>query len=181
MPHRSLSPEGFKWLIRGAIAANLLIGLPMLLLGAWPVLGFMGLDVWLLWFLFKRSYLDARRSETLLLTDRELIVDRVAPDGEREQHRLDAYWLRVELLGKDGAAGADLARQSRGDRPLPRPGRAPAGRRAAQGGARRHARPRYAHDGSLEPQHVLHAVEAGLLALTATAPRGPRPRHRSRG
>ena len=94
VPHRSLSPEGFKWLIRGAIAANLLIGLPMMLLGAWPVLGFMGLDVWLLWFMFKRSYLDARRSETLLLTDRELIIDRVAPDGEREQHRLDAYWLR---------------------------------------------------------------------------------------
>ena len=79
VPHRSLSPEGFKWLIRGAIAANLLIGLPMMLLGAWPVLGFMGLDVWLLWFMFKRSYLDARRSETLLLTDRELIIDRVAP------------------------------------------------------------------------------------------------------
>src|SRR5438132_11717519 len=96
VPHRSLSPEGFRWLIRVAMAANLLIGLPMLVLGAWPVLGFMGLDVWLLWFLFKRSYLDARRSETLLLTDRELIVDRVTPDGEREQHRLDAYWLRVE-------------------------------------------------------------------------------------
>lgn len=96
VPHRSLSPEGFRWLIRGAIGANLLIGLPMLLLGAWPVLGFMGLDIYLLWWLFKRNYLDARRSETLLLTDRELIVDRVAPGGEREQHRLEAYWLRVE-------------------------------------------------------------------------------------
>ncbi len=96
-PHRSLSPEGFKWLLRGAVAANLLIGVPMLVIGAWPVLGFMGLDVLLLWWLFKRSYLDAKRSETLLLTDRELIVDRRAPDGEREEHRLDVYWLRVEL------------------------------------------------------------------------------------
>jgi uncharacterized membrane protein len=95
-PHRSLSADGFKWVMRGAIAANMLIGLPMYLLGAWPVLGFMGLDVWLLYWLFQRSYLDARRSETLTLTDRELIVDRIAPDGEREQHRLDAYWLRVE-------------------------------------------------------------------------------------
>jgi uncharacterized membrane protein len=34
VPHRSLSPEGFRWLIRGAVAANLLVGLPMLLLGA---------------------------------------------------------------------------------------------------------------------------------------------------
>ena len=108
-PHRSLSQEGFKWVMRGAIAANLLIGLPMYLLGAWPVLGFMGLDVWLLYYLFQRSYLDARRSETLTLTDRELIVDRVAPDGEREQHRLDAYWLRVEQ-------GERLVLVSRGNR-----------------------------------------------------------------
>jgi uncharacterized membrane protein len=108
-PHRSLSQEGFKWVMRGAIAANLLIGLPMYLLGAWPVLGFMGLDVWLLYWLFQRSYLDARRSETLTLTDRELIVDRIAPDGEREQHRLDAYWLRVE-------EGERLVVVSRGNR-----------------------------------------------------------------
>jgi uncharacterized membrane protein len=108
-PHRSLSADGFKWVMRGAIAANLLIGLPMYLLGAWPVLGFMGLDVWLLYWLFQRSYLDARRSETLTLTDRELIVDRVAPDGEREQHRLDAYWLRVEQ-------GERLVLVSRGNR-----------------------------------------------------------------
>ena len=96
-PHRSLSPEGFKWVIRGAIAANLVIGVPMLVMGAWPVMGFMGLDIWLLWWLFKRSYLDARRSETLVLTDSELLVDRVAPDGEREEHRLDAYWIRLDV------------------------------------------------------------------------------------
>ncbi len=80
----------------GAVAANLVIGLPLFIMGAWPVFGFMGLDVFLLWWLFKRSYLDARRSETLLLTDRELVVVRVAPDGEREEQRLDAYWLKVE-------------------------------------------------------------------------------------
>ena len=96
-PYRSLPPDAFKWVIGGAIAANLVIGLPMLLLGAWPVMGFMGLDIWLLWWLFNRSYLDARRSETLVLTDSELLVDRVAPDGEREEHRLDAYWLRLEV------------------------------------------------------------------------------------
>ena len=108
-PHRSLSPLGFKWLIRLVIAANLLIGLPMYLLGAWPVAGFAGLDVALLWWLFNRNYVDARRSETLRLTDRELVVERIAPDGEREEHRLDAYWLKVEL-------GERLAITSRGNR-----------------------------------------------------------------
>ncbi|WP_421995529.1 DUF2244 domain-containing protein [Reyranella sp.] len=101
VPHRSLSPTGFRWLIGVAIAANLAIGLPLMVMGAWPVMGFMGLDILLLWWLFKRSYLDARRSETLLLTDQDLIIDRVAPDGEREQIRLDAYWLRVEWQEKD--------------------------------------------------------------------------------
>jgi uncharacterized membrane protein len=108
-PYRSLSPEGFKWLIRFAVAANLLIGLPMYLLGAWPVMGFMGLDVFLLWYLFKRSYLDARRRETLVLNDRELIIERRSPEGDREEHRLDAYWLRVEL-------GERLVLTSRGNR-----------------------------------------------------------------
>jgi uncharacterized membrane protein len=112
VPHRSLSPAGFRWLIRGAIAANLMIGLPMWILGAWPVMGFMGLDVWLLWFLFKRSYLDARRSETLLLTDAELVIDRVSPNGDREQLRLDAYWLRIEWDERDER----LVLTSRGNR-----------------------------------------------------------------
>ena len=52
---------------------------------------------------------DARRSETLELTDRELVVTRVAPDGEREEHRLEAYWLRVEQ-------GERLVLTSRGNR-----------------------------------------------------------------
>ena len=108
-PHRSLSPLGFKWLIRLVILANLLVGLPMYWLGAWPVAGFCGLDVALLWWLFNRNYLDARRSETLKLTDRELVVERVGPDGEREQHRLDAYWLKVEV-------GDRLVLTSRGNR-----------------------------------------------------------------
>jgi uncharacterized membrane protein len=96
-PHRSLSPLGFKWLIRGVLLANLLVALPMYFLGAWPIAGFCGLDVALLWWLFDRNYLDAKRSETLTLTDRELVVVRVAPDGEREEHRLEAYWLKVDL------------------------------------------------------------------------------------
>lgn len=108
-PHRSLSDTGFKWLIRGVILANLLIALPMYWLGAWPIAGFCGLDVALLWWLFDRNYFDARRSETLTLTDRELVVERVSPEGEREEHRLEAYWLKVE-------AGERLVLTSRGNR-----------------------------------------------------------------
>ena len=108
-PHRSLSPVGFRWLIRAVILANLVIGLPIYLVGAWPVAGFAGLDVALLWWLFHRNYLDGRRSETLRLTDRELVVERTGPDGEREEHRLEAYWLRVQ-------SGERLVLTARGNR-----------------------------------------------------------------
>jgi len=108
-PHRSLSPVGFKWLIRAVLLANLLVALPMYWLGAWPIAGFCGLDVVLLWWLFDRNYLDARRSETLTLTDRELVVERVSPEGEREVQRLDAYWLKIY-------AGERLILTSRRDR-----------------------------------------------------------------
>ena len=151
-PHRSLGPKGFMVLMGAVGAISFGTDLFFYLLGAWPVVGFMGLDVWLLWFLFKRSYLDARRSETLLLTDRELIVDRVAPDGEREQHRLDAYWLRVELLGKDSER---LALVSRGNRVVIGRFLAPVERRkvaeqlkAAIADMRA---PRYAHDWDQSP------------------------------
>lgn len=108
-PYRSLSPNGFKWLIRAALAANLVIGLPMYLLGAWPVMGFMGVDIYLLWYMFNRNYFDARRSEKLTLTDQELVVERRAPDGELEEHRLEAYWLKIEQ-------GERLIATSRGQR-----------------------------------------------------------------
>ena len=142
-PHRSLPPDGFKWLIRGVVVANLVIGLPLYLLGAWPVMGFMGLDVALLWWLFQRNYLDARRSETLVLTDRELVIDRVAPDGEREQHRLDAYWLKVEQ-------GERLIVTSRGNRVVIGRFLGPDARREVaeqlQAALARLRSPRYEHD-----------------------------------
>ena len=97
MPHRSLPVSGFHILIGVVAAANLVIGLPLWLMGAWPVIGFMGVDVALLAWLFSRSYRSGRLRETLTLTDRELVVGRISPEGEKRQWRLDAFWLRVEM------------------------------------------------------------------------------------
>lgn len=96
-PHRSLPIRGFNLLIMAVIAANLIIGVPLWLLGAWPVVGFMGLDVALLAWLFGLNYRSGRLQETLTLTARELVVARITPEGERRQWHLDTYWLRVEM------------------------------------------------------------------------------------
>jgi uncharacterized membrane protein len=97
VPHRSLPRRGFRLLIAVLIAANLVIGLPVWLLGAWPVIGFMGLDVALVVVLFRLNYRSGRLTETLTLTDSELVVTRLDPEGLVEETRLDAYWLRVDM------------------------------------------------------------------------------------
>jgi uncharacterized membrane protein len=97
VPHRSLSRDGFRLLMAVLVAANLALGVPIFVLGAWPVIGFMGLDVALVALLFRLNYRSGRLTETLTLTDSDLIVTRIDPEGLVEATRLDAYWLRIDM------------------------------------------------------------------------------------
>src|SRR5690348_6818799 len=97
LPHRSLPREGFHALIAVLVVANVIIGVPLFLLGAWPVIGFMGLDVALVAFLFRLNYKSGRLSETLKLTDTDLIITRIDPEGVVEETRLESAWLRVDM------------------------------------------------------------------------------------
>jgi uncharacterized membrane protein len=96
-PHRSLSPRGFRILISIVAAANLIVGIGFYWSGAWPVFGFMGLDVALLYFLFRLNYRHAQEKELLHLTDDALIVRRISANGEETKWTLEPYWLRVEM------------------------------------------------------------------------------------
>ncbi|OYQ35230.1 hypothetical protein CHU95_08345 [Niveispirillum lacus] len=96
-PHRSLSPAGFRRLIWCVGALSLITGLGFFLSGAWPVIGFMGVDVALLYWAFKASYRSGRAFETVELTDQALRVERVDPFNRRQVWTLPPGWLRVHL------------------------------------------------------------------------------------
>ena len=96
LPHRSLPREGFHALIAALIAANLILGVPMFLFGAWPVIGFMGLDIALVVFLFRLNYKSGPLAETLRLTDTDLVVTRIHPGGVSGEPGFGAPGLRVE-------------------------------------------------------------------------------------
>lgn len=96
-PHRSLGPAGFRILIAVVAVANLVVGGIFYFSGAWPVFGFMGLDVALLYFLFRLNYRDAQQKELVRLTDDALIVRRIGANGEEMRWSLEPYWLRVEM------------------------------------------------------------------------------------
>ncbi len=100
-PHRSLSPLGF-WLVMGSVAAiSFTAGLAFLLQGAWPVVGFFGLDVLLVYWAFKASYRSGRLYETVRLTRDQLIVRRVFPGGGVKTWSFKPHWLRVNLNDPD--------------------------------------------------------------------------------
>ncbi len=96
-PHRSLSREGFLILMSVIGGFNFIVGLFFYVIGAWPVVGFMGLDVALIWWAFRANFADARRAEHIEITSDELVLRRLAEDRPAQEQRFARRWVRVEL------------------------------------------------------------------------------------
>ncbi|MDP6346368.1 MAG: DUF2244 domain-containing protein [Alphaproteobacteria bacterium] len=96
-PHRSLSPTGFRILMTVVCLGSLAIGLAFLLHGAWPVFGFLGLDVAAIYLAFRLSYRAGRLAETVQLSPGELLIRRIQPNGRQRSWRFQPYWARVKL------------------------------------------------------------------------------------
>ena len=96
-PNRSLDPFGFYVLMAAIVLVSAGIGAAFVVAGAWPVTGFLGLDVVLLYLAFRWNYRQGRRAEFIRLDGTELAVRRVEPSGRRREWRFDAHWLRVTI------------------------------------------------------------------------------------
>ena len=96
-PHRSLSRQEFLILMTVVVGLNLPAGLFFYIIGAWPVAGFMGLDVALVWWAFHANFADARRAEHIEITAHELVLMRLAERQPAREQRFLRRWVRVEL------------------------------------------------------------------------------------
>lgn len=96
-PHRSLSREGFVILMSVIAGMNFAGGLFFYVIGAWPVIGFMGLDLALIWLAFRANFADARRAEHIEITAHELVLERIAERRSPQVYRFMRRWVRVEL------------------------------------------------------------------------------------
>ncbi|WP_448954315.1 DUF2244 domain-containing protein [Labrys neptuniae] len=95
-PHRSLGPRGFRNLLVAVGCASTLLSIPFYMMGAWPVIGFFGLDVGLLYVMFKLNYRGARLREHVLLTPVRLLFSRVDPKGKRWDWSFNPRWVRLQ-------------------------------------------------------------------------------------
>jgi uncharacterized membrane protein len=100
-PYRSLPPRGFAIIMAILCGASVIAGIFWVSRGAWPVIGFFGLDVALLYLAFRASYRSARQCERVRLTEQDLTVERISVRGERRGWRFEPAWLRVVLEETD--------------------------------------------------------------------------------
>ncbi len=83
-PHRSLSPRG-KRVVIGLVAALALVpGIVFYVAGAWPVVGFMGLDVVAIWIALTVSMRGGRAYEVVTLWPGTLEIKKIDAKGAED-------------------------------------------------------------------------------------------------
>ena len=97
IPYRSLSKKAFKNLMFIISLVFFSIGIVFFYIGAWPVFGFLGLDVLLLYWAFKINYKSGEIFENLMLIKRKLLITRNFPSGKKQTWNLEPYWTKVEI------------------------------------------------------------------------------------
>jgi uncharacterized membrane protein len=95
-PHRSLTRTGFLVLMGFLSVISFAAGLAFLLMGAWPVFGFFGLDVLLIYWAFRVNFRRASATEEISVTPFELRVRRVSHRGHVVQWVLNPLWVQLD-------------------------------------------------------------------------------------
>src|SRR6266700_3552403 len=91
-PHQHQEPGAIERAVRFAA------GLAFLLMGAWPVLGFFGLDVLVIYWAFRINFRDAKAIEEISMTPFELRVRRVSHRGHVVEWVLNPLWVRLDQI-----------------------------------------------------------------------------------
>jgi uncharacterized membrane protein len=97
-PHRSLGSTGFLILMLAIGGLSFVSGMVFLLLGAWPVFGFLGLDVLLVYVAFRANFRAARAYEEVKVTASELTVRKVSQRGSVREWTLNPVWVQLDRI-----------------------------------------------------------------------------------
>ena len=97
-PYRSLNKLGFFILMFILAFISFVAGIIFMLKGAWPVFGFFGLDVLLVYIFFKINFKSGKKKEIIILTKNQLIIEFYDSKRIVKKHYLDANWLKINLI-----------------------------------------------------------------------------------
>jgi uncharacterized membrane protein len=95
-PHRSLNHTGFLVVMAFVSVISFAAGFAFLMMGAWPVLGFFGLDVLAIYLAFRINFRRARASEESRVTPSELRFRRISHRGRVVEYVLNPLWVQLD-------------------------------------------------------------------------------------
>ncbi len=113
-PHRSLNRTGFLVLMAVLSVVSFAAGVVFLMLGAWPVFGFFGLDVLAIYWAFKVNFRSARAREEISVTPSELRLRRVNHRGRVAEWVLNPLWVQLDQVAHEEFGIEKLYLVSRG-------------------------------------------------------------------
>ncbi len=113
-PYRSLGPTGFRILMGAMVGIWLFVSMVFWSMGAWPIVGFFGLDVLGIWLAFRLSYRAARAREEVELRRTALDIRKVAPSGRVVAHRFNPFWTRFSVSRHDEIGITGMAVEGEG-------------------------------------------------------------------
>ncbi len=115
-PHRSLSERNFRILLCIFSAISFLTTIPFVVMGAWPVAGFMGVDVAIFYFAFRANFRAARAYEDVKVTSLDLSLAKVSPEGARAEWHFNPSWVYLHKEAHEEYGVQKVALVSRGRR-----------------------------------------------------------------
>lgn len=114
-PYRSLGPNGFMILMGCFGVVCFFSGFLFWRIGAWPVFGFFGLDVALLWCAFRLNYRSARVFEEVSVSRSQISVRRVGPGNRYQEYHFNPVWVRLTVNRLDDEGVVKINLSSRGE------------------------------------------------------------------
>ena len=96
-PNQSLTPKGLLLLMFFITVPASFIGITFFILGAWPVLGFMGLEVLLIYIAFKVLFYKNKFYEHIILDKEKLSIFFKKQNNTITKIELEPTWLQVQI------------------------------------------------------------------------------------
>jgi uncharacterized membrane protein len=113
-PHRSLGPDGFRIVMTLVCLMSVAASIPFMVLGAWPVAGFFGLDAIALFIAFRVNFRAARGFERIVVTPLEVLLRKVSHRGREAVWRSNPAWTKLERQDDEDYGLLRLSLVSRG-------------------------------------------------------------------
>ncbi|PZN97038.1 MAG: DUF2244 domain-containing protein [Hyphomicrobiales bacterium] len=115
-PHRSLGQNGFRIVMTLVCLVSIVSSIPFVVLGAWPVAGFFGLDALALFIAFHVNFRHARAFERIVVTPLEVLLRKVSHHGREAVWRFNPAWTKLERKDDEDYGLLGISLVSRGQR-----------------------------------------------------------------